>query len=122
MKFALRRPQPTHSWLALGGAIVLGLSATGLNHNTSQDQLAQLDVQVRAAYRMVSALVAKKDLARSAQIPPTAFTQPVWLWSLLPAAPAADMPLVTIPSSVLRAPSLHRTSNARRPTRTGAAR
>ena len=123
MKFALRRPQLRRSWLVLGGTVVLGLAATGLNHHRSQDQLAQLDVQVRAACRMVSAVAARKGLVRSAQIPPTVFAQRDLrcLWSLLPAAAVADMSLVTIRSGVLRARSLHRTSTARRLTRTGAA-
>lgn len=122
MKFVLRHRQ-LRSWLVLGGTVVLGLAATGLNRGPSQDQLAQLDVQMRAAYRMVSAVVARKDLVHSAQIPPAVFEQRGLrcLWSLLPAAAVADMSLVTIRNSVLRARSLHRTSNARRPIRTGAA-
>jgi hypothetical protein len=123
MKFLVRCPQLKRSWLVLGGTIVLGLAATALNNNTSQDQLAQFDVQVRAACRMVSAAVARKDLVRSAKNSPTVFVQRdlLCLWSLLTAAAVANMSLVTIRSSVLRARSRHQTRTARRPTRTGAA-
>ena len=107
MKLALRLTQLKRCWWMLSGAVTVGIVAAGLNHNMPQDLMSQLDAQVRAAYRMVSAMAAKKDLARGAQIPLTAFAQPICLWSLLPAAPAADMPLVTIRSGVLRARSLH---------------
>jgi|HubBroStandDraft_6_1064221.scaffolds.fasta_scaffold2097829_1 pilus assembly protein CpaB len=70
MKPALIRPQLNRSWLLLGAAMALGIVATGLRHEGAQDPLARLESQVRAAYRMVSTVAAKKELTRSAQIRP----------------------------------------------------
>ena len=70
MKISLKRPQLNRRWLMLGGAIVLGIVATGMSHGVLHDRMAQLDVQVRAVNRMVSAVVARRDLACNTQIQP----------------------------------------------------
>ena len=70
MKLALNRSQINRSWLALGGAVALGIVATGLNPKLPHEHQTQLAAQVRAAYRLVSVVAAKKVLARSAEIRP----------------------------------------------------
>jgi hypothetical protein len=85
MKISLKRPQLNRRWLMLGGAIFLGIVATGMSHR-GHDRMAQLDVQVRAVNRMVSAVVARRDLACNTQIQPAVVvTRPVGvaicLWS-----------------------------------------
>jgi hypothetical protein len=107
MKFA-KHPQLNRKWLMLGGAIVLGMVATGLGQKALHDRMAQLDVQVRAVNRMVSAVVARRDLARSAQIQP-AVSATICLWSLQLSVPVANMPLVTMRQDSLRTRSFHRT-------------
>jgi hypothetical protein len=67
MKLTLNRSHKNRSWLALGSAIALGIVATGLNPKLPHEHRTQLDTQVRAAYRLVSVVAAKKDLARSAE-------------------------------------------------------
>jgi hypothetical protein len=91
MKFALKRPQLNRRWLMLGGAIVLGIVATGLNQRAPHDRMAQLNVQVRAVNRMVSAVAARRDLARSAQVQP-AVSAAICLWSLQPAVLSPTCP------------------------------
>ena len=73
MKFAFKRPQLNRNWLMLGGAIALGIVATGLSHKMLQDHMAQIDAQARAAHKMVSVVVAKQDLPRGSQIQPSGF-------------------------------------------------
>ncbi len=70
MKLALNCSQKNRSWLTLGCAIALGIVATGLNPKLPHEHQTQLAAQVRAAYRLVSLVAAKKDLARSAEIRP----------------------------------------------------
>ena len=70
MKLALNCSQKNRSWLTLGCAIALGIVATGLNPKLPHEHQTQLAAQVRAAYRLVSVVAAKKDLARSAEIRP----------------------------------------------------
>jgi pilus assembly protein CpaB len=87
MKVYLKRPQLNRRWLMLGGAIFLGIVATGMSHKVLHDRMAQLDVQVRALNRMVSAVVAKRDLAGSTQIKPAVVVTradgaAICLWSL----------------------------------------
>ena len=68
MKYLPRRLRLNRSWLVLGGAIVLGFVATALNHKTQADLRVQLDAQVRAAYRMITVVLAKKALSSAAQV------------------------------------------------------
>jgi hypothetical protein len=70
MKISLKRPQLNRRWLMLGGAIFLGIVATGMSHKVLHDRMAQLDVQVRAVNRMVWAVAARRDLACGTQIQP----------------------------------------------------
>lgn len=113
MKSAQMRPQVNRKWLMLGGTILLGMVATGLSQKAPHDRMTQLDVQVRAVNRMVSAVVARRDLARDAQTQPavvvTRETPAICLWSLRLPVPAANMPLVTMRRYLLPARSLHRT-------------
>ncbi|HXA36701.1 MAG TPA: hypothetical protein VNW26_10235 [Steroidobacteraceae bacterium] len=91
MKF-VPSPLPLNCrWLTLGAAIALGTISTGLNHESPQ-----LEAQVRAAYRMISVLVAKKDSALTAQVPPevSSHDSPAKCARTLPVNPR-DMPLVT---------------------------
>jgi hypothetical protein len=69
MKHVLKCSRRNRSWLALGCAIALGIVATGLNPKLPHEHLTQLAAQVRAAYRLVSVVAAKKELARSARLP-----------------------------------------------------
>jgi pilus assembly protein CpaB len=75
MKLILKCPQLNRSWLVLGAAMALGIVATGLRHEGLQDPMVRLDAQVRAAHKMVSTVVAKKELARSAQMRPAVSAQ-----------------------------------------------
>lgn len=92
MKFALKRPQLNRRWMMLGGAVVLGIVATGLNQGEPHDRMAQLNVQVRAVNRMVSAVAAMRDLARSAEDQPAA-SAAICLWSLQLSVPSSTCPL-----------------------------
>ena len=73
MNFAFKGPQLNHNWLMLGGAIALGVVATFLSHKMLQDHIAQLDAQERNRHKLVSVVVAKQDLPRTAQILPAEF-------------------------------------------------
>ena len=109
MKFSTKCPQRNRKWLMLGGAIVLGIVATSLSHKMLRDHMVQLDAQVRAAHRMISALVARQELARGAQMEPVVAATPasgaICLWS----CQLSNVPLVTMRRCALRARSLHRT-------------
>jgi hypothetical protein len=70
MKISLKRPQLNRRWLMLGGAVFLGIVATGMSQKVLHDRMAQLDVQVRAVNRMVWAVAARRDLACGTQIQP----------------------------------------------------
>jgi hypothetical protein len=111
----MKRPQLNCRWLTLGGVIILGTVATGLNQKALNDRMARLDVQVRAVNRMVSAVVAKQELARGAQTQRAVVatrgisSATICLWSCQLAVPIANMPLVTMRPYSLRARSLHRT-------------
>jgi hypothetical protein len=113
MKSALMRPQMNRRWLMLGGSILLGMVATGLSQKALHDRTSQLDVQVRAVNRMVSAVVARRELVRDAQTQPAVVVSheilATCLWSLRLPVPAANMPLVTMRRYLLPARSLHRT-------------
>jgi len=114
MKFFTKRPQRNRRWLMLGGAILLGVVATGLSHKMQHDQRVQFAAQVRAAHRMISVLVAKQELARGAQMEPAVAATPavgaaICLWSCELSIPVANVPLVTMRRCLLRARSLHRT-------------
>jgi hypothetical protein len=50
--------------------MALGIAATGLRPEGLQDSVVRLDTLVRAAYRLVSVVTAKKDVALAAQIQP----------------------------------------------------
>jgi hypothetical protein len=70
MKLALNCSQRNRRWLTLVSAIALGIVATGLNPKLPHEHRTQLAAQVRAAYRLVSVVASKKDLAHSADIRP----------------------------------------------------
>lgn len=75
MQYLPRRLQVTRSWLVLGGAIVLGMVATAANHKTQADERVQLDAQVRAAYRLITVVLAKKALVSATQVEPPVSVQ-----------------------------------------------
>jgi hypothetical protein len=113
MKLFTKRPQRNRRWLMLGGAIVLGIVATGLSHKMPHDQRVQFAAQVRAAHRMISVLIARQELARSAQTQPAVAAMPavdaaMCLWSCEFPVPVANVALVTMRWDLPRARSLHR--------------
>ena len=75
MKYLPRRRQLNRAWPVLGVAIVLGMVATAANHKTQPDPRAHLDVQIRAAYRMITVVLAKKALVSAAQVEPPVSAQ-----------------------------------------------
>ncbi|ANA33594.1 Flp pilus assembly protein CpaB [Ralstonia mannitolilytica] len=52
------------NWVMLGIAVVLGLSATFLSNKLLRDRVASIEEEARRGRKMVSVVVAKKDLQR----------------------------------------------------------
>jgi pilus assembly protein CpaB len=68
MKFALKLPQVSRSWLMLAGAIALGIVATALTHKFLKDYIAQLEQGAHPPEHLVMVVVAKEDLPRGTRI------------------------------------------------------
>lgn len=73
MKLAFKAPALNRNWLMLGGAIALGIVATFLSNKLLKDHMASLDAQVRGAHKMMSVVVAKRDLPKGTPIQPGEF-------------------------------------------------
>lgn len=75
MKLALKLPALNQNWLLFAGAIVLGLAATFLFQKQLRDHMNQIDAQVRGSHKMVTVVVAKRDLPKGAVISPAVFAK-----------------------------------------------
>jgi pilus assembly protein CpaB len=75
MKFALKCPQLNRNWLMLGGAIVLGIIATGLSQRVLHNHMVEIDEHERSLHKMITVVVAKKDLQRGELIQPSVFAK-----------------------------------------------
>jgi pilus assembly protein CpaB len=73
MKLALKFPQFNRSWIMLGGAVLLGGAALALSHKLLHDRMAQIDAEARAAHKMITVVVAKRNVARGEPIGPDRF-------------------------------------------------
>lgn len=73
MKFALKMPQLNRNWLMLGGAIALGIVATGLSYKLLQNRMSQLEENARNAHKLVPVVVAKAPLPQGTVVSPAAF-------------------------------------------------
>jgi pilus assembly protein CpaB len=75
MKLAVKTPKVNRHWMMLVGAVALGVVALGLSHKLIKDRMAALDAAERGSHKMVTVVVARRDLPRGAHIEAGAFAR-----------------------------------------------